>query len=98
MINNDYGTLFLTINGVSKAYTGTETEVWAAADGTFNLDTAYPMTLNTAAGGSISGYPLSFLNVSNTTLSGSTWDGNNSSPLTITFTAAVSSAKFSIES
>ena len=97
-VDNDFGTFFLTINGVSKAWTGTETEVWASADGTFNLDTAYPMTINNAGGGSISGYPITFAVGSNCSLSGTDWDGNNSAPRTITFTSAVSSATISIES
>ena len=67
---------------------------------TFNyqLNTAYAITIKKADGSDWTGYSFGFSELINCTLSATTWNGNNSSPVYITFTGAVSSLEWFGES
>ena len=91
----------IIINGMSKTHDdGTSKEYKYEVLGSqtlFNLNTAYPMTATTSAGGAVSGFSFAFGSANGCSFSSSSWNGDNSSPITVTFTSAICDAEFSVD-
>ena len=68
-----------------------DTNTFTTSHFAYQLNTAYAITITTASGGDWTGYSFGFSENINCTLSATTWSGDNSSPVYITFTGAVSS-------
>ena len=99
--SNDYldnfsSTVKLYINGKptgagTQIVSDGDTNTFTTSHFAYQLNTAYAITITTSSGGDWTGYSFGFSEAINCTLSATTWSGDNSSPVYITFTGAVSS-------
>ena len=81
-----------------KSYTDGDSNTYTSSDFDYQLGVAYPITMTTAAGGSLQGNAFDFDNLVNCSVSSTSWSGDNASPVSITFTGASSSMEFLAES
>ena len=74
-----------------KSYNDAGSNVFSPSDFVYQLNVAYPITT------SVSGGSWGFSSLVNCSVSSGSWDGDNSDPVFITFTSAISSAEFYAE-
>ena len=93
-------TIKVTINGTQKTYnTGDSSKTFSAMDfGVINLHEDYAITMLNSMDASFQGAGITFDFTAHygCSVSGATWDGNNSSPITINFAQADSSLVFNL--
>jgi len=92
--NATWSDITFVINSVSKSISTSGTGVWSLGDGSFDLDTNYPIT---SASGEVEGYATSFTNIVGCTISiASNWNGYDTN--NVRFTSAVSSFTVAVAS
>ena len=92
--------VYVYINGKptnGKEFDDGNAHTWTSSDFNYQLNTQYPITMFEDGGGAIQGVG-EFDDLVGCSVSNTNWNGNNSTPIYITFLSNVSSIEFGLQS
>ena len=98
-IDNVAEPVLIYINGYpagGKSYIDAQSQTFDTSEFSYQLDTAYDLTITSNAGGDITGY-FNFFSFTNCSVTPTSWEGDNATPPQITFTSATSSMSWNVE-